>query len=176
MTGYQRLSEEKFHTEELRPGAWSFVVSFLLFVAGAVSGILANEFLLEPVSPYVSGGNNWQLVLAAMLLGWLLLLPLIQYLLLRFVSGARPRLAWSALVPNVFSPFRVVGHRFDRRTFALACAVPFFVALDALSTAGYPHTRRLGKRCAAGRGGDGCLGLFPQVRGISPLETRRYPW
>ena len=116
-----------FHIEELHPGAWSFVASILLFLTGVVSGILATEFLLEPVSANIPGSDNWQLMLAAMLVGWLIVMPLTQYLLLRFVGGARPKLAWSALVPNVFTPFRAVGYRFDRRTFALVCAVPFFV-------------------------------------------------
>lgn len=127
MTGSEESPEESFHVEELHPGAWSFVASILLFLTGVVSGILATEFLLEPVSPNIPGRDNWQLMLVAMLVAWLIVMPLTQYLLLRFMGGARPKLAWSALVPNVFAPFRVVGQRLDRNTFALVCAVPFFV-------------------------------------------------
>lgn len=126
MTESEAPPKRRFYTQELRPGVWSFVASLLLFFAGAASGIFVVQPLLDPISPTIPGRDNWFLVLIAMLLGWLIVLPLFQYLLLRFVGGVRPKLAWSALVPNVFTPFRAVGHRFERRTFALVCAVPFF--------------------------------------------------
>lgn len=113
MTGREGLPEERFRKEELRPGAWSFVASILLFFVGAASGIFLVQPLLDAVSPNIPSRDNWFLVFATMLLIWLLLLPLTQYVLLRFVGGARPKLAWAALVPNVFLFFRAVGYRLE---------------------------------------------------------------
>ena len=128
MTEQERFpQEESFHTKELRPGVLSFFAVVLCAIVGAIAGILAVQSLTGTTSSQTPGMNNWLLVLTTMLLTWLLVLPLAQYLLLRFVGGACPGLAWAAFVPNVFHPFRVVGHCFDRKTFALVCAMPFCV-------------------------------------------------
>ena len=128
MTERERLPQEgRFHTEELRPGVLSFLAVALCAIVGAIAGILAIQSLTGTTSSQTPGMNNWLFVLTTMLLTWLLVLPLAQYLLLRFVGGARPGLAWAAFVPHVFGYVRAVGHLFERRTFALVCAVPFFV-------------------------------------------------
>ena len=120
----EEFPRARFHAEELRPGAWSVVASILLGMVGLVSGFLVAQRLLGPVYP----GNNWMSVFAMILLTWFLILPLAQYLLLRFLGGGRPELFWAGLVPNVFGFLRAIGHRFDRNTFALVCALPFCVA------------------------------------------------
>lgn len=93
-------------------------------MVGVVSGFFVAQRLSGPVYP----GNNWLSVFATILLTRFIFLPMAQYLLLRFVGGARPKLFWSALIPNVFGPFRAIGHCLHRKTFALVCAMPFFIA------------------------------------------------
>lgn len=68
---------------------------------------------------------------------WLVALPALQYALIRWHTGARPRLGWSSSRnPNVFGLLNAPGARFGRNAFALVCALPVLcVALMLLPLA-----------------------------------------
>ena len=100
----------------------------LVFVALSVGGLLLGNLISGVYGPgglEVSTGGFW--TAAAMIVIWLISLPLAQYLLMRR-AGARPRLSWRWVQPNVFLLLRAVGHPFSRRTFILLCALPIFTA------------------------------------------------
>jgi hypothetical protein len=123
MEGQIGQSGRTFQTEEWRPGSLSLLMFVLLFLGGGFFGHLASRFLFGGMS----GDSRGLLLGTIMAVCWLVALPLCQYLLMRW-AGARPKLGWALLHPNVFTFLRAVGHRFSQNIFALICAIPFLVA------------------------------------------------
>ena len=113
-----------FRTEEHRH---SFVFTTL-----QILGMSAITFVLLPFSNrYFSNGGDsgtdWLLIIPVMLF-WIFGMPLIQYLLMRRLSGVRPKLEIELIGVPVFGILKARGRRFERKDFALICAVPFLTA------------------------------------------------
>lgn len=67
---------------------------------------------------------------------WLVALPAVQYVLIKRLSGTRPRLRWGAFYPYVFGPWHAPGAKFGRMAFALVCALPALCVVTVLAPVG----------------------------------------
>ena len=113
-----------FRTEEHRHS--------FLFTVLQILGMSVFTFVLLPFSNrYFSNGGDsgtdWLLIFPVMLF-WIFGMPLTQYLLMRHLSGVHPKLGIELFGVPVFGMLKAGGHRFERKDFALICAVPFLTA------------------------------------------------
>lgn len=89
---------------------------FALYIAaGLIFGLRPPEVAPASVSAAYGG---------VLFSAWLLVMPALQYVLIRRFSGLTPRLSWAALYPHVFGPWYAPGARLYNRPFALLCAIP----------------------------------------------------
>ena len=122
-----RPEELRFRTTEWWPGPFSGVVSGASTIGG---GFLALVVFLVSSPPAIRTGYERGLLFALMALCWFVVVPVVQYLLMRRWTRVRPRFApeLSASSSPAFSYLSVRGGQFERNAFAILCSVPFLVA------------------------------------------------
>ena len=114
-----------FRTEEHRR---SFVLQAVQSLC--MAAVMALALIVFPLYFPNSGdesGMPW-LLLALVMSFWILGVPLTQYLLMRRLSGIRPKLGIELYGVPVFGIIKTRGHRFEKSDFALICAVPVLEA------------------------------------------------